>query len=497
MYMSCASQLLAGARPYLDLVEVNPPLAWVVYVVPEFVAQKLAAFHLPASVGFHAVIVVYAALAFALVSPLVSAARRRAFATAWILCQLLTVVVPFRLYWMDHWASVPLAQWGQREHLFAIATAAWLAVRAARSADAPVGRPRAIGIGVLSGVMASLKPHFLVVLLSTEIVAWLSRLRGQDSRARSIRGWLAPEMIACASVALLYSAQFALWPADWRSAAFSRWLPFIAANYDRAYGASLDQVAIHALPSALAVAFAWGAGLAFIRKARHEASGATSELVLRLLVFSTAAVLIAVGQRKGFMYHFVPAQSGVLLVLGLTFPAPGSVRRWVRVSLAGLVPCAAALCLLLPVQRLAPRFTDSLEVALDGAELPPGSAVLVLGDAVLGPWPALRMRGLVQASRFPWFFPLPLALSMPEGPARDAEEARLAREVALDVQNRDPEIILIQAERLQALPRGFDLRGWLMRFPETRRAFSGFGFWYRVGPWWVAARRQLGETPGL
>src|SRR5688572_22749432 len=50
MYMSCAAQLLAGARPYLDLVEVNPPLAWVVYVVPELAAQRFEAFHLPPAI---------------------------------------------------------------------------------------------------------------------------------------------------------------------------------------------------------------------------------------------------------------------------------------------------------------------------------------------------------------------------------------------------------------------------------------------------------------
>jgi hypothetical protein len=483
MYMACAARLLAGARPYLDLVEVNPPLAWVVYGIPELAARALAPLGVPVAVAFHAVIVSWTAIGLALVWGLIDRERRRAFVAAWLFCQLLAVVVPFRLHWVDYWVSVALAQWGQREHLFWVAGVVWLAVRAARAGGVPMGTGRAVSSGVLAGLMASLKPHFVVLLVTTEIVASVAR-PAERTRAWNLRSWLAPEIVAFAIVPVLYAAQFLLWPAEWRVAAFSRWLPWIAANYDNAYGVPFAQVAFHALPSAAVLALAWLARAASTRA--FGITPAANALVFRLLVFATGALGLALFQHKGFVYHFFPVQAAAVLAAGLLFPTPASASRTIRSALAALAVSLAAFCLLLPVERLAPRFTDALEAALDETKVQSGDRVLVLGDAVLGPWPALRERGLVQSSRFPWFFPLPLVLNMPPGPARDAEAARLAQELATDGERERPRAVFIQAERMQALPDGFDQRAWLEHFAPTRRAFHEFRSWRRVGPWWVA-----------
>ena len=120
-------------------------------------------------------------------------------------------------------AALAEFDFGQREHLFILFAIPYVVLRWLRWEERTVRAPLAVVIGLAAGLLASLKPHFLLVMLAPEL-PWLARHR------RPSRLFTAETMTAAAFV-LVYAAHFAFLPATMRDAFFHRWMPFIAAGY--------------------------------------------------------------------------------------------------------------------------------------------------------------------------------------------------------------------------------------------------------------------------
>ena len=221
LFLQCAQLLLKGNVPYVDYVELNPPLAHYLHVVPVIMADILG-ISLPAVFQFLITLLVLWS-AFQLFSVLrvtgliSSSGGRLLLAAGWVLFSLFV------------YAS---GSYGQREHLFILACIPWLFCREARYRGIGISGPLAWGIGIFAAVTALLKPHFLLIIILAEL--WMV-IRTRRQRVMSAEA----KILGC--MVLLYGLHFLFIPSAMRVALFSRWIPFILEHYG-VYSNSLRRV---------------------------------------------------------------------------------------------------------------------------------------------------------------------------------------------------------------------------------------------------------------
>lgn len=178
-------KILAGERPYIDVLETNPPASFLIYMPAAMLAHML---HL--SVEF-----VVSALIFAGAAGVV-------WFTATILREagllprdeegFLLVAAVFTLL------AIPSFTFAEREHIAVIGVLPLLAIHAARLSGVAPALRSAVVAGLMAGLIVSIKPHFaLAVGLS-----FLAVLRERPSPATIFR----VENICAVAVALFYLA---------------------------------------------------------------------------------------------------------------------------------------------------------------------------------------------------------------------------------------------------------------------------------------------------
>ena len=286
---------LDGARPYVDIVETNPPMSLYLYmpvvllgrwtsIAPERLLDALV-------------------LALAFVS-LTWSGRRAApviFATqappAWLAPVAYAALV-----------VMPAFCLGQREHFALLAFLPWLATALRRADRRQIGGDEVFVAGVAAGLVMAIKPHFALPVLLAGLVA--------AGHARAWRVVFAPEnFIAAAGLVAYVAITFIAHPAFWNDIA-----PMLARVYVPVrvpvWRLIFGDFPVFTLEMAVAAALVW--------RLRGRAAGAPWLLVS--LAAIVGFILAAVIQAKGFPYHFLPAFGLItlaLLALGARDPATG------------------------------------------------------------------------------------------------------------------------------------------------------------------------------
>lgn len=493
LYLQCGQLLLGGARPYVDYVELNPPLTHYLHVVPAWTAGRLG---VDVARTFHAMVGAAAVASALAVARLWPGATRWTAATLWIGVSALLL---------------RQGEFGQREHLFVLAAAPWLLLRFARCTGRAFGARRlpsgvvAAAVGVGCAATALLKPHFVLVLLAAE-----GLLVGGRARRRGIRFALRPlfavEVILFAAVGAAYGGHFLLLPAECRAEFFGRWIPFIARHY-RVYDTPWAEV-IRTPFAGVAAAPVWlgvvaGAVLLALHRSRRAAGRAA-----RLLA---AGGLLALGlyfvQHKGWTYHLIPAGALTAAAVAGVLPASAGSSGRVSEALARAAPCAAlaavAVLLSFDAVRTGPARREGYErfAALIREHVPPGERVAFLSTSVNPAYPALIYADRLCGTRYPCAFPIAMlydgvgaADPFPYRPPRDqtAEERTFLGELAEDIAAHRPVLVFVQAEeRFQACPPGFRIDDYLDRAGWTRTALAGYARIYgQFGGYAVYRRRS-------
>ena len=166
LYLQCAELLLEGKLPYVDFVEINPPLIMYLSAVPVLIAGLV---HVHPILIFQLFIFSLSVWsAWAMRSLLIRAKMNVSqdssgmMAVAWISFSLIMLME---------------GMYGQREHLFILLFVPFLFVRWIRWNEGwlPPVLPTLIAIGAAAGVC--LKPHFLIIVAAPELYWILSRRR--------------------------------------------------------------------------------------------------------------------------------------------------------------------------------------------------------------------------------------------------------------------------------------------------------------------------------
>jgi hypothetical protein len=455
MYLQAGELLLRGQRPYVDFIDVNPPLIVYLSAIPAAVSALLRVPIAPTAL----LLTAGAAL-------LSLAAVRRELTSAFhaagedpLLAEVAVLALAFALFLSDFPERLDLpfpgnassdprlsAIFGQREHLFVIGAAPLLALRFGRRQGTEPGLRRAILAGAIASVVTCLKPQLVLALLAFEI--------GLLDSKRRLFLW-APELIAFAAGVVAYVAHFALLPEAVRAAWFGRWLPFVIQGYGVFNEPSYRDSIARSWPALVALVVGYGFSVP------GSASGQT--LIRAFASMAVAGALLYVSQKKGWTYHAFPERTAVMVTLACAFAAATTVgfsddegsalalpftRRRCAQALAALVVLAgvaSAVCLLridtpTDIDRLRRR-SQVMRTIETFTKV--GDPVLVATTSVWDPYPALTLQNRNPGSRYLWLFPIPMMQAISSGDP----EGEFVRDLAEDIRARRPTLLLLQTGR--------------------------------------------------
>ena len=448
---------LAGDRLYLDLVDVNPPLVFILSALPVGLARLSG---IPLGVAFMLSLFGFVALCAAM------AWRRLPRPLSGAQLPMLAALAPVAVF--GYGAGMA----GQREQLLVMACLPWLLDAAAR-ADAAIGARRSLPAALLAALFLCLKPHFAAIALLVEL--WLLLRRGRAALADPVP-WAMAATFALYGVGVLL-----LFPAYPRQV-----LPLVLEVYT-AFGDTTWQDVLFGRDFAAAL-LVLAASVPFALPSRAP--------VARVLALAAiGAVFGAVAQAKGWPYHRLPAEVLILLLAG-----------WLGAAwLDGLGAVAAAA---------APRFALAALVganayALGTREAPwrawsypagpvaelarvlhlqaPGGFVLGLTSGVDPVYPALFQAGAFQAMRYMTLWPLQVAYEKcPADGSRFRPPERMRRverqvfeQVSEDFVRRRPAVVLLdRSADIEPCGEEFD---YLLYFLQDPRFAEEFAHYAKLG----------------
>ncbi|MBU6452170.1 MAG: hypothetical protein KGS72_10355 [Cyanobacteria bacterium REEB67] len=267
LYMHMAQLLLQGKVPYVDMFEINPPLAIYLHTPPVLAASF---FHLTQPFAF-ALYIWTLILISSLVGGLAAWRSGSRGALYVSMAAILGMVFFSRGQTLD---------FGQRDHIFAILYFPFFLVRYLRWQGLKNNRALGIIAGILGGIGIALKHYFVPVALAAEVVWVIDK--------KSLRPLLSTETVAASLTLLLYGVHFVFLPKGELQTFFGFIVPIYQAGYSY-YMTSLSYNVFWSRPDLYLMAATTIGALALARR---------SSFVLPLQAFSlmSAAIFVLAGQ---------------------------------------------------------------------------------------------------------------------------------------------------------------------------------------------------------
>jgi hypothetical protein len=456
MYLQAGQLLLRGQKPYVDFIDLNPPLITYASAIPAFVARVLGTALAPTAMLMTACA---AAVSLVITRRVLASVFEEAGADP-LFADVTVLALAYAFFLIDVPERIDLpfpgnpapdprlsAFFAQREHLFMIGAAPFLALRFRRWEGGRNDVLWAAVAGAVASVVTCLKPQFVVVLLAFEVGCLASKRKPSPL-------W-APEVAAFCAMVVAYVAHFAFLSETVRSAWFGRWLPFVIEGYGVFNDPSYGHLIARCWPALGAFVAAFGVTLVGDPLGRR--------LTRSFALMALGGALLYVVQRKGWTYHAYPFRTCSIVVLlccvagaralgasddggGVRFLLPISRQRLGQAlgALVGLTGFACVISLALidtpkDVERLRRRSQIMRTIASFTEE---GDPVLVATASVWDPYPALLLLNRVPGSRYMWLFPIPMLQAVHSD--KGDPEHDFVRDLADDIRERRPKLVLLQ-----------------------------------------------------
>ncbi len=359
-----ARRWLGGERLYVDLIDVNPPLIFVLNLLPAALARWT-----PLSQG-QAVMLCLLGLAALLWR--LSEALRRGRAEGHVESAVLTACVPLLLVMAG-------SDFGQREVLMAMVAIPYCLLAARRIEGPAPPLPLATGVALAAGLGFALKPHFLLIPLLVEALVLLRR--GMAAQRRDPVPW---------TIAAVWVAYVAAVPVVF-PAYLTQVVPMAWSFYGEIHGAGLWRVL---------VADVMGAAEALLLLALPIALRPRAGALAQALGLAAGGAFASAWlQHKGWTYHVLPItifSCAALLAAGARW-ADGALANARAASAAPVLAAMAAFGVLLymvrggetPWRQLAFHGEPPGQLAEWFDEHARGRPVLVLSPDIFPIYPAL------------------------------------------------------------------------------------------------------------
>lgn len=462
-----AELMVDGWMPYVDFIEINPPLILYLKALPIWAAHLLS---IDTITAFH-----FSVLLLALWSTL--SIRKTLALLPKADTSLATSAIPAAyLAFVTFFIGT---EFGQREHIFVLLFFPFFFSRLIYGEASELSSWRAIVLGALGALGVCLKPAFLLIALLPEFYWFVV--------TRNFRRWLSPGFIAFTVTGFAYFAHFFLLPSAMYTAYFDRWMPEVLKHYG-AYERGAAEIVLQRhfiVPLVITLLGLSAAYLLNVNAARRVRAVALAAL---------AAAVAYYIQDKGWKYHALPlATSAVLIVASVAAWAtdqmqavssqstsPLRVASLARVAMAGLLVFFALSAYRIVTlnsmlaQKSAP---GELYHAVDSLTSP-GDTVQFVTTGVLPAYPLLVQLDLMPASRYLTCFPIAFAYegvtrgqneTFPYNSVRErsALESVFLQELFDDLRARRPKVIAVAAHvHTQACPADFYLNDYMTQLPE-------------------------------
>lgn len=470
MYVDAGRLVLQGKVPYIDFIDLNPPLIFYISAVPVLLKQMTG---VDLDKCFSALIWLIGLFSWLLVYGI---ARGFRGADSKFIGPILFGIAAFN-FCVSEWG-----EFGQRQHLVAMAIVPFVILRWLRSQSAVVCPWLATLVGLFLGLGLDLVPQYALVPLAVECCL--------PGKKLVLKRFLTAEIVAALFCGIAYGALFLLLPKQALEAFTSRWMPLTVQGY-AAYNANWDAFTIFpfligCIPLLLS---------ALVMTYKHRCS-----LSLPLFVFCVAAYVAALLQLKGWFNHYLPMFAGSILYVCVQVEARASDRERPHSALFKFITAMAVL-IVCAAPSIIIRETISYphgELETLKRETQPGDSVMVLSTAVPDIYPPLLLANCVNGSRYLFYFPLEM-LRYQEKNAKTAEQRTLAikkqgevlAEIEEDISKSKPKLILIpagksQVEKDNSMVKYFQQNGLIARISkdytegaETEGRKAVFAVWKR------------------
>ena len=382
-YLISTGWWLDGVPIYDDILELNPPLAFYLTAIPVWVARVTGLDPMATFKGF---VLVLTASSLVISQRLLrsethlSPVARRAFLSVAAVGLLL----------------LPIGNFGQRDHLFAILFMPFLVMNLLSN---PVSRPGRAGVAVWATFGVALKHYFLLLPLAIFVCQAIAR--------RSLRPVLNVEYLVMGAMLVLYvTASVIQHPAYFESV-----LPLAVQVYgafDEPHLVTLFRARFLILVLLVALAFL------MINSARPQSNAVA-------VLTGAAAIAVFLIQSKGWSYQHIPANLYVVIAVIWTAVTLSQTReQWWPITIAAV----AFMLLLVPALRQGSYQSPFAEAVEPYFTCPPGErSFQIFSSTVSTGFPLANFAEAIPANRAPtlWLFPgASYRLSLAENPAEQA-----------------------------------------------------------------------------
>ena len=490
LYLQAGEMLLEGQTPYVDFVDINPPL--IIYFSALWAgAAKLF--------GVHPILIF--SLGVWLLSGLSVLATREIFRATFTSdesyhADLLAIALALGLLWV----LMPQKGVGEREHLFMIAFLPYLAIRFRRWENEVSSLPLAAIAGLLAGIAACLKPQFLAIVLAPEFYLIVTR--------RRVRPLFAPETFALVAAGVGYAVHFLLLPEAMRTELFARWIPLIVERYWVFENPLSVIVRENVLWVGIGICMAIAVFIAHPRRA-----SAAWRFAQTLTVVALTGLVLLFAQHTGWAYHAIPAQFAFLGVIGLLVAEMGHLGftnlgatfiKTLNLVLGAILLAMAVLCGAFvirawsgaPLARIVASSWFAREIIENTA---PRDYVLFVSTGPIHAYPLLTQIDRRPGSKFLWLFPIPMLYANVErfsgrfpyrtGAAQPDEERLTLQELSEDIARNQPVLVFIQSSRCEFCPPRFSLLEYLTVEGFFEGVLSDYELYKRQRDWVVFRRK--------
>jgi len=469
LLLAISQMMLDGKQLYTQIHEINPPLILYINLIPAVICRV---FHVTAAHALAVLVLGWTLLSVSLAA--LCAHRHRDDDQSFYFLPLLMLFLFF--------IKSDIIDFGQKEQLLCISYLPFLLVRYFRWNDKKIGSVMAVICGVLAGIGICLKPYFLLIAATPELIFFLQKQKWKGKW----KPLVAPEVVAAAAVGIIYIVHFFFLPKDVFDTFFYFILPLVKQGYAyftvspmrllnvwRSDFLHLLLVVILAIP---------------LRK--------YNRLLAPLVGFSLASVAAYLLAGQEWSYHLTPVRFGTYLLGGLEGATAVFILRsllpkkrdrfdsilgygiivffsgWLAVSLLGLYLHNAEK---IPVTSSAGSISaqgsdidagmaqgvDWDRIVADYSK--PGDSILFITSGVAPAYPLTLQTGRKCGSRYPHAMTLLMAKYIawdkPGVVDKKPYERLLDRiigEYGEDIKNNQPTLIVVEKSEVNAVLTKFD-----------------------------------------
>ncbi len=464
-YLYTGRLLLEGKLLYVDWLDINPPLASYLSVIPNLAARALHIHVIPTFSLLVFGLVAWSSLSIRkrLLSDAVGADR--ASAAAILICW---VLYSFYVYQEN--------DFGQRDHLCVLLFAPYFVFRWVRWETGEGSPTIGAALGFVAAVGVCLKPYFLLLPIFCESY-WLLR-------HRTLRPLFQAETAVFVVTGLAYAAHFLFLPEAMKTELWNYIIPSVFSSYTKlgrqlTYIGLLNHNGIFAAVLAMVLPFV----------VRPRKAGALWGLAQSATMIIAAGLGVYMLHSKGFTHHFDIMFGGMALVVGVALAESKllrasdsrdagerftlrTTRGWVCALMGLLIVGITAAGAVRWIVRPPASYTSEPFTKIVLKHSQTGESILVIAADMGVIWPSLLQMDRRQASRYAAFAGFPM---MYVGEARDTngalnyhtvntpkDEARFLRELEEDIERYKPRLIVLHdPSTCFTCPEGFRMKGYL------------------------------------